>query len=106
MKIGSGSRCSACGRTFTRLGSFVAHRAGRYEQRDEHGKLVSACTRRCLTEPELRRAGFVKAANGVYSRPTEIPAFGVQAHVPQRVHATAPVVTQAIRATVNVRRPQ
>lgn len=74
----TGARCASCGKRFHRTGAFDAHRVGKYEARGYGGRLLARCTRRCLTDAEMAKAGYVLGADGYYTRPQEIAAFNQQ----------------------------
>jgi len=74
----TGARCATCGKRFHRTGAFDAHRIGKYEARGYGGRLLAHSTRRCLTDSEMAKAGYVLSADGFYTRPTKIPAFGIR----------------------------
>ncbi len=61
-------RCCTCGLYFAAPSTFDRHRAGRI-----------SVDRHCLTEAELREAGFMLMPSGHWGRPRKYPAVAVAA---------------------------
>lgn len=78
------SHCRSCNTTFVSLTSFDMHRAGDYEKPiyevKPNGtttkKIVgrAPCTRRCMTEQEMRDAGMKQDERGRWNSGREMPA--------------------------------
>lgn len=66
----TGTRCVRCGKRFRRTGGFDAHRTGKYETRGYNGRILIRCSRRCMTEAEMQRAGFT-LSDGFWGRRIE-----------------------------------
>lgn len=66
------SLCRACGETFQSLSGFDEHRIGKYEKRDEKGKVKQRYTRRCLAPDEMRAIGLATNERGRWGHPLTV----------------------------------
>lgn len=66
---GDRCRCAGCGLLFTSGSAFAAHRRGAF------APVNRPDTRRCLTEAELRAAGWLPNARGYWRKPAPASAF-------------------------------